>query len=129
MSDDLIPFAAGGGNLPDRNRSRGPYNSPHWLTEAGQIDRRKEHEHVVAVRQAVRDVEMVRLQVAQALARDFAELDAHARRLTEQKFHLHRAHKESEILGADDAELRAKFAVLDDDQFARFRQMGLGGSR
>lgn len=127
MSDDLMPFGKEGPRLPERDRSRGPYVSPHWLTPAGQLDRRNEAEHVVAVRQAVRDVELARIEVAKRLTADLDVMDADARRVTEQKFHLHRAQKESQILGGEDLELRAKFGVLDDDLFARYRQMGMGG--
>lgn len=127
MADDLMPFSQGGSQLSERDRNRGPYASPHWLTQAGQLDRRNEDAHVVAVRQAVRDVELARVEVAKKLAVELAVMDADGRRVTEQKYQLHRARKESEVLGGDDLELRAKFAVLDDDLFARYRQMGMGG--
>ena len=127
MTDDLMPFSQGGNQLSERDRNRGPNASPHWLTQAGQLDRRNEDTHVVAIRQAVRDVELARVEVAKKLAVETAVMDADARKVTEQKFHLHRAQKESQILGSDDPELRAKFAVLDDDLFARYRQIGMEG--
>lgn len=126
MSDSVIPFAQGGPAMPDSPRNRGPYASPHWLTQAGQLDRRSEEQHVVAVRQAMRDVELARIEVAKELAHDLDRMEADGRKVTEQKYLLHRAKKESEVLGGDDPELRAKFAVLDDDLFARYRQLGMG---
>ena len=127
MPDELSPFDPGGRPVLHSDRNRGPYASPHFLTQAGQADRRNEDAHVVSIRQAVRDVELARVEVAKKLAIDQAEMDADARRVTEQKFHLHRAQKESQILGGEDPELRAKFAILDDTLFMLYRQRGLGG--
>lgn len=127
MSDELLPFASGGAATPVGRTDRGPYSAPHWLTPEGSIDRRNEARHAVAVRQATRDVEIARVEVAKKLASTLDVLEAEARTLTEQKYHLHRAQKESQILGGDDPELRAKFAVLDDDLFGKWRQRGVGG--
>lgn len=126
MPSDLTPFSGNGSDFPDQTPQRGPYNSPHWLTPAGQQDRKLESEHVVAVRQVMREVERNRLETAKNLAADLDQIESDARRTTEQKFALQRAQKESQILGGDDPELRAKFGVLDDDLFTRYRQMGLG---
>ena len=129
MSDDLLPFEAGAQAGVDRRPNRGLLPSPSVLTNAGQIDRRNEANHAVAIREIYREVERAHYEVAKELAHDFDLIDADARRLTEQKFRLQRAAKESQILGADDPELSAKFRVLDDEMFVRYREMGLGGGR
>lgn len=128
MSDELLPSTPSSPSTHDGRRDRGPYPSPPWGTREGNIDRRNEARHAVAVRQATRDVELARIEVAKRLAFSLDVMEADARTLTEQKYHLHRAQKESQVLGGDDPELRAKFAVLDDDLFARYRQLGNGRS-
>lgn len=127
MNNDLIPFAHEDPGHPDRAPNRGSYPQPAWITQAGQVDRRNEATHVVAVRQLMREAELARIEVAKQLSHDLDQIEADARKVTEQKFRLQRAQKESQILAGDDPELRAKFAVLDDDLFARYRQMGMGG--
>lgn len=46
---------------------------------------------------------------------------ADARRLSEAKYQLHRAHLESRVLAGDDPELAAKYALVDDDAFQALR--------
>jgi hypothetical protein len=53
-----------------------------------------------------------------------ARLEARSRFLTEAKFGIERANKESQILAGDDPVLKAKFAILDDDLFAAVRLEG-----
>ncbi len=68
-------------------------------------------------------IEQVRVKAeADAL---MAEDEAQARRLSELKWHLLRAKRESQLV-ADDMELSAKFAELDDDYFRGRRARGLG---
>lgn len=125
MTGDIEPFNTG--REPDSLPAPRPdrYTAPPRLTHAGQFDRRNEDQHVVAVRELVREVERARLEVARRLACELNEMEAETRSLTEQKFHLHRAQKESQVLASDDPELRAKFAVLDDDLFGSFRRRRL----
>ena len=54
-----------------------------------------------------------------------ARVRARAQVLTEIKFAIDRARKESLILANDDPELAAKFAILDDDFFGANRLDGI----
>jgi hypothetical protein len=88
-----------------------------------RVDRRNESRFILAIRQLQREA----LVGAAVEARDAfiknAAMDAHRGTVTEAKFVLHRARKESQILAADDLELAAKYAQLDDDLYHYARMM------
>lgn len=98
-------------NLPER------YQQPGFLSEAGQMDRRREGRHVVRVRDLQREAVEGAAEQARTAFVKIAEAEARRRVLTELKFNVHRAQKESQLLAGEDPELQAKFAVLDDDFF------------
>ena len=88
------------------------------------VDRRNAARHVLAVRDLQRQaVEGAAIQAGSAFV-EAATIEARRRVLTETKFQLHRARKESQILAGDDPELAAKFALLDDDFFTSVRLLG-----
>lgn len=88
------------------------------------VDRRNAARHVLAVRELQRQaVEGAAVQAGNAFV-EAAAIEARRRVLTEAKFQLHRARKESQILAGDDLELAAKFAQLDDDFFTSVRLLG-----
>jgi hypothetical protein len=88
------------------------------------VDRRNAARHVIAVRDLQRQaVEGAAIEAGRAFVQA-AAVEARRRVLTEAKFQLHRARKESQILADDDLELAAKFAQLDDDFFASVRLLG-----
>lgn len=88
------------------------------------VDRRNAARHVLAVREMQRQaVEGAAVEAGAAFVQA-AAIEARRRVLTETKFQLHRARKESQILAADDLELAAKFAQLDDDFFTSIRLLG-----
>lgn len=105
----------------DRN-SR--YSSPPpALTQAGQLDRRHEAKHVVAIRNEERKArEKMAAAAGEAIA-DIAWIEARGKVNTEAKYALHRARRESMIIADGDSELQAKFALLDDDYYAETRSV------
>lgn len=106
-------------SLRDALEDRFP--QPTWLSEAGQLDRRNEGKHLVAMRQIGRDIERRVAETYAEVTNELMQLDGEARLLTETKFRLERAQKESAVLAGEDPELRSKFAVLDDDFFQHRR--------
>ncbi len=125
MTKDLMLSDGADPSDVDRRSSRAGYAPLPWLSQPGQVDRRNEASHAVTMREMHREYERERFEIARRLALDLDEIDADSRLRTEMKFRLHRAKKESDILG-EDAELRAKFGVLDDDQFVKFRAKAQG---
>ncbi len=89
-----------------------------------RVDRRAEARHILTVREVQRRaIEGAAVEAGQAFV-DAAAVEAQRRVLTESKFQLQRARKESQILAGDDPELAAKFALLDDDFFTFVRLTG-----
>ncbi|SDN38663.1 hypothetical protein [Geodermatophilus sp. DSM 45219] len=90
-----------------------------------QLDRQRQSHHILTLRRLERSA--IELAAEKAVAAYVQLADAHSRRqvLSEAKWELYRAHKESQIIAGDDAELKAKFTVLDDDYFMRVRLAGM----
>jgi hypothetical protein len=103
------------------------YVQPPWLSVAGQEDRRAENDHVVAMRDVGRRMELQAAKAYEALAGELVRVDCETRLLAEIKWRLVRTQKESEVLAAGDPELSAKFSLLDDDYFQRRRHQLLDG--
>jgi hypothetical protein len=98
---------------------------PIFTRRDARADRCSESHHLLAIRQLQRQaIEGAAVEVRNAYV-DAAAIEARRRVLTEAKFQLHRARKESQILAGDDLELAAKFAQLDDDYFTVVRQVGM----
>jgi hypothetical protein len=118
MSNELMPALSGEVERNDR------YNTPPSLfTPAGQLDRRHEAQHVVAIRDSERQArEQVAAAAVEAVA-DIAWIEARAKVNTEAKYTLERARRESQVLAGDDAELRSKFVLMDDDNFQEVRRV------
>jgi hypothetical protein len=89
-----------------------------------RVDRRNESHHILAIRQLQREAIEGAATVARDAYIDIAAIEAAGRTATEIKFMLHRAKKESQILG-DDLELAAKYAQIDDDVYGYVRWVGL----
>lgn len=98
------------------------YSSPPpLLTQAGQLDRRHEAQHVVAIRDQERKArEKMAAAAGEAIA-DIAWIEARGKVNTEAKYAMHRARRESMIIADGDPELQAKFASLDDDYYGETR--------
>lgn len=105
------------------------FPQPPWLTAAGQEDRRAEQSHALAMREVARQMERHAAMAYAQLAEDLVEMEVDSRKLSESKWSITRAQKESEVLGNGDAELSAKFSILDDDFFQRRRAQLLDGLR
>jgi hypothetical protein len=90
-----------------------------------RADRRNEARHILAVRQIQRQAIEGAADEARKAFIDAAAIEAGRHRLTEAKFQLHRARKESQILAGDDLDLAAKYAQLDEDYFVFLRLMGM----
>lgn len=105
----------------DRNNR---YSSPPpLLTQAGQLDRRHEAQHVVAIRDEERKArEKVAVAAGEAIS-DIAWIEARGKVNAEAKYSLHRARRESMIIADGDPELQAKFALLDDDYYGDTRSI------
>lgn len=118
MTNELMPALSSEVERNDR------YNTaPSLFSPAGQTDRRHEAEHVLAIRDHERQArEQVTAAAVEAVA-DIAWLEARARVNTEAKYALERAHRESQVVAGDDPELRAKFGLLDDDNFQEVRRV------
>ena len=106
----------------------GRYQRPSVLTTAGRLDRQNEDRHVLALRDCERILRERIAHVAAKAAGDIAEIQARGQVRTEAKYALHRARRESQIIGEDDPELQVKYAILDDDQFAEARCLANGAS-
>ncbi len=102
-------------SLPQRYQQPGP------LTQAGQVDRRHEGQHVVRMRDLQRDaVENVTAQAKQEFETN-AWLEARGHALSDAKYQVLRNHKESQFLAEDDPMLKAEFGVLDDEFYRDLR--------
>ncbi len=97
------------------------YPQPAWYTPPGQLDRRNEGNHIVHMRQVRRDIEAGVAEEGKKLLINLARFERLGRQNTEAKFRLHRAEKETQLLGEDNIELLAKFRVLDDELLRRLR--------
>lgn len=88
-----------------------------------RLDRVQESHHVVLIRQHEREAVEGAAREARDAFIDMAAVEARRRVNTEMKEQLLRANRETQIMAGEDAELRAKFSLLDDDlfQFARLR--------
>lgn len=97
------------------------YEVPPGFTKAGQVERRHERKHVLAIR----DVERCAREFVAASARDavadIAWLQARAQVKTQAKFLLEQADKESRIIAGDDPLLKGKFDIIDDEFFMTTR--------
>lgn len=124
MTDHPTPFIGGMPARDTRLDRQAP--QPSIFTPAGLTDRRAEAEHALAIRAEVRRVELARVRIAADHAIHVAELEAADMRDTEAKLLLDRQQRLSRALAGDDPELRAKFAVLDDDRFQQLRSRELG---
>ena len=123
---DNLPVARPTPPLPSTDRySDGFASVPVFTRRDARTDRCNESHHLLAIRQLQRQaIEGAAVEARNAYI-DTAAIEARRRVLTEAKFQLHRARKESQILSGDDLELAAKFAQLDDDYFAFVRMVGM----
>lgn len=97
------------------------YETPPAVSRQGQLERKHERRHVVAIRDYERDArERVALAAVEA-AGDIAWIQGRARVNTEAKYAIDRAQRESELLAQGDPTKQAKFAILDDEFFADTR--------
>jgi hypothetical protein len=97
------------------------YQAPPVLTRVGQLDRRHESEHALAIRDFERYArEGVAIAAVEAI-RDVAWIQARGRVISETKFAIDRAQKESDIIAQGDPVKQAKFAILDDEFFNHAR--------
>lgn len=97
------------------------YQTPSPFGPAGRIDRRREAQHVVAIRDYERDARERVAEAAAEAAGDIAWIEGRARVNTEAKYVIDRAQKESEVLAQGDPVKQAKYAILDDESFAQIR--------
>lgn len=105
------PERMGEQSLPDR------YQQPGFFSEAGQLDRRHEEQHVVRIRDLHRQaVERIAAWSKWEMETD-ARLVSKRRVLSEFKYELVRNRKESQFLAGEDPILQAEFAILDDEYF------------
>jgi hypothetical protein len=111
MSYDLERFVA---TNPATERSQ-----LGWI--ASQVARSRQRGHVLTMRQIRRDAEEAIAREGEALIGQLAELERDARAVTETKFRLERARKESLIIAGEDPDLQSKFLLLDDDFVQRRR--------
>jgi hypothetical protein len=97
------------------------YQSPPMLSHAGQVDRRHENEHAVAIRDYERQAREGVATAAAEAVKDIAWIQGRARVVTEAKYAIDRAQKESEIIAQGDPVKQAKCSILDDESFAQMR--------
>jgi hypothetical protein len=116
MSNELMLALSGEVEHNERYRQ-----APPVLTKAGQMDRRHEAEHVVAIRDEERRARELVVAAATEAVGDIAWIEARARVNTEAKFALSRAKKESRVIADDDPELVAEFGILDAEFFQQTR--------
>jgi hypothetical protein len=109
------------GYLRSNDLNRLPVMNRHDV----RFDKDRESRHILTLREIHRQaVQGAALKDRDAYI-DGATIEADRRKLTEAKFQLQRAHMESQILAGEDPELKAKFALLDDDYFQSVRLGGL----
>lgn len=105
-------------NEVDSNRR---YNSPPALTRAGQTDRRHEHDHALTIREYERQARERIAATAVETVGDIAWIQGRARVVSEAKFVIDRAQKETEILAQGNPIKQVKCAILDDELFSQIR--------
>lgn len=98
------------------------YLPPSRLSHAGQVERRHEQDHVLAIRDYERAAREHVAESAMEAASDMAWMQGRARVNSEAKFAIDRAQKESEIIAQGDPMKQAKFGILDDEFFADVRK-------
>jgi hypothetical protein len=116
MANEMMPALSG--EIERNSRYNHP---PSLFTPAGQLDRRHEGHHVVAIRDADRKAREMVAGAAVEAAGDVAWIETRATVNTEAKYALHRAHRESQIISDGDPVLEAKFGLMDDDNFHEVR--------
>jgi hypothetical protein len=116
MSNELMLALSGEVERNERYRE-----SPSVFTHAGQMDRRHEGEHVVAIRDEERRARELGVTAATEAVGDIAWIEARARVNTEAKFALSRASKESIVIADKHPELQAEFSILDAEFFQQTR--------
>jgi hypothetical protein len=116
MANEMMPALSG---EVDRNER---YNkAPNLFSQAGQVDRQHEGQHVVTIRDADRRArELVASAAVEAIG-DVAWIEGRAKVNSEAKYAVHRAQRESQIIADGDPVLQAKFGLLDDDNFQEVR--------
>jgi hypothetical protein len=118
MSSNEIVLALS--NEVERNER---YLAPSNVTQAGQVDRRHEREHVLAIRDAERGLRERLAMAAAEAAADVAWIQGRAQVNIEAKFAIDRAEKLSAVVAGDNPVSQAKFAILDDEFFAQTRNI------
>lgn len=116
MSNELMLALSGEVEHNERYRE-----APSPLTKAGQLDRRHEAEHVVAIRDEERRARELVTAAATEAVGDIAWIEARARVNTEAKYALSRASKESVVIADGNPELQAEFSILDAEFFQQTR--------
>lgn len=116
MANELVLALSGEVERNERYRE-----APPVLTRAGQMDRRHEAEHVVAIRDFERRARELVAGAAVEASGDIAWIEARARVNTEAKYTLHRASKESVVISDGNPELQAEFSILDAEFFQQTR--------
>jgi hypothetical protein len=106
-------------NEVDRNDR---YVPPSLLTHVGQLERKHENEHVLAIRDYERIAREHVAAAAVEAAGDIAWIQGRVRVNSEAKFAIDRAQKESDIIAQGDEVKQAKFAILDDEFFFEVRK-------
>jgi hypothetical protein len=97
------------------------YQEPSLFSSAGVQDRRHEQSHVLAVRDYERSAREEIAGTAAEVAADMAWIQGRARVVSEAKYAIDRAQKETEVIGQGDPEKLAKFGILDDELFGGLR--------
>lgn len=97
-------------------------SAPPLLSEEGWLDRKREREHVLAIRDADRDVRKVVTEEAAFAAGDMAHIQGRSRVLIEAKLELEKQQKASMAIAGDNPELSAKFRIMDDDFYNDTRE-------
>lgn len=97
------------------------YETPPAVSREGQLERKHERKHVVAMRDYERDARERVAVAAVETAGDVAWIQGRALVNTEAKYAIDRAQRESELLAQGDPVKQAKYAILDDEFFADTR--------
>ncbi len=116
MSSELMLALSGEVEHNERYRE-----APPVFTKAGQVDRRHEAEHVVAIRDEERKARELVAGAATEAVGDIAWIQARGRVNTEAKFALSRAQKESMVIADGNPELQVEFSILDAECFQQTR--------
>lgn len=116
MANEMLPALSG-----EVERTGRYHKAPSLFSQAGQLDRKHEGQHVVAIRDADRRARELVAGAAVESVGDIAWMEGRAKVNAEAKYALHRAQRESQIIADGDPVLEAKFALLDDDNFQEIR--------